>query len=70
MPTKKGNTNVANRYKREAEPAAPVPAAAAKSRVNTNSVEPIHAGEGSTAASITDRDVTARVWGSVISPVL
>ena len=58
-PTRNGNTNVPNRYKSDADPAIPVPTIPAKSVVNTNSVEPIPAGDGITAASMTDNEVIA-----------
>lgn len=60
-PIRNGKTNVAKRYNRDAEPAMPVPTIPAKSPVNTNSVEPIPAGAGITAASITDNAVIAMV---------
>ena len=59
VPTRNGNTNVPKRYKSDADPAMPVPTIPAKGVVNTNSVEPIPAGDGITAASITDREVIA-----------
>ena len=46
---------------RDAEPAMPVPTIPANNPVNTNSVEPIPAGAGITAASITDNAVIAMV---------
>ena len=62
VPTRNGNTNVPKRYKSDADPAMPVPTIPAKSVVNTNSVEPIPAGDGITAASITDRDNAGFPW--------
>ena len=67
-PTRNGNTKVPKRYRSDAEPASPVPTIPEKSAVKTNSVEPIPAGDGMTAASMTESDVTAIVCGSVISP--
>ena len=58
-PTRNGKTNVPNRYSNEADPAAPVPTIPAKSEVKTNSVEPIPAGDGMTAASMTESEVIA-----------
>lgn len=60
-PIRNGKTNVAKRYNRDAEPAMPVPTIPANNPVNTNSVEPIPAGAGITAASITDNAVIAMV---------
>ena len=52
VPTKNGNTNVPKRYRSDADPAIPVPTIPANRLVKTNSVDPIPAGDGITAASM------------------
>lgn len=65
VPTKNGNTNVPKRYRSDADPAIPVPTIPANRLVKTNSVDPIPAGDGITAASMTDSDVIASTCARV-----
>lgn len=57
-PMIKGRMNVANLYISTVDPAIPFPTISPSSIINTNYVEPIPAGVGITAASITESVVT------------
>ena len=59
-PMIKGKIKVAKRYISAVDPASPFPARTPNKIINTNSVEPIPAGVGITAASITESVVTPR----------